>query len=88
MAIGNQQDRGGTSNNICCKMAPVYRMDLRIRACISFYHISFNGAWISKFSNSPIKAPKIETGALITPVTALLGLGATRTYEKKYNLTK
>jgi hypothetical protein len=44
--------------------------------------------WISKFSSSPIIAPHIETGALITLVTALLGLGTTRTYEKKHNLTK
>lgn len=33
-------------------------------------------------------APELETGALVSLVLALLGLGATRTYEKKHGLTK
>ena len=44
--------------------------------------------WLSKLSKNPVTAPQIEVGALFTLVTALLGLGATRTYEKKHNLTK
>lgn len=44
--------------------------------------------WGSKLAGNPIVAPELETGALISLVIALLGLGATRTYEKKYNLTQ
>ncbi len=44
--------------------------------------------WSTKLAGTPIVAPTLETGALISLVIALLGLGATRTYEKKYNLTK
>jgi hypothetical protein len=44
--------------------------------------------WSTKLAGTPIDAPQLETGALISLVIALLGLGATRTYEKKHGLTK
>ena len=44
--------------------------------------------WIAALFNRVIPAPSIEVGALMTLVISLLGLTATRSYEKKHNLTK
>ncbi len=44
--------------------------------------------WFSDLIGEPIPAPTIETGALFSIVTALLGLGAARSYEKKKKISK
>lgn len=44
--------------------------------------------FICQLFNKTIALPIVETSALFTLILGMLGLGATRTYEKKHNLTK
>jgi len=44
--------------------------------------------WIAKFIELPVTRPDIDTGSLITLVISLLGLSATRTYEKMKGVAK
>lgn len=44
--------------------------------------------WITTLANKPILRPDMDTGALMTLVISLLGLGATRTYEKMKGVSK
>ncbi len=44
--------------------------------------------WGSKLFGKGILRPEMDTGALMTLVLSLLGLGATRTYEKLKNISK
>lgn len=44
--------------------------------------------WITGLLNQPITRPELDTGSLMTLVISLLGLGATRTYEKMKGVTK
>lgn len=56
---------------------------------LSFHFIIFPILeWVTKLMDKAVEAPQLETGALISLVLALLGLSATRSYEKKQGLTK
>lgn len=44
--------------------------------------------WTSALFGNKIEAPEIAAGALFSIVTALLGLGAARSYEKKKKISK
>ena len=44
--------------------------------------------WVITFTNSELVAPQLNAEGLISIVLALLGLAATRTYEKINGLTK
>jgi hypothetical protein len=44
--------------------------------------------WITKLRGDLITRPEMDTGALMTLVISLLGLGATRTYEKMIGISK
>jgi len=56
---------------------------------LAFHFIAFPLLeWGSELAGKKILAPVVEWQVLMTLVLSLLGLGATRTYEKRNNLTK
>lgn len=44
--------------------------------------------WAAALGGKTLNMPQLEFAELMTLVISLLGLGATRTYEKRHNLTK
>lgn len=44
--------------------------------------------WITDLFGNKVDAPAVEWQVLMALVLSLLGLGATRTYEKRHNLTQ
>jgi len=54
---------------------------------LAFHFIVFPLAvWIAALAGTTIEPPTLETEALMTLVVSLLGLSATRSYEKKHGL--